>query len=187
MLPHTSSWRRQLSSNNLHDLRIVHGLEDANCRITGTSIVKRKGFLIKRSIVYHVKVIDNPYVYVVDCLHDDFTRLYKSLKHAPKTATDFVHAIAAFPCPKKSMFGSTDALLIKGMCGQLENHLTNVLKICRHFSANSHELKVFVDNCIFEFITRSDPVHAPAGRCHPVARIKAHAVCAERCRSSTVV
>ncbi|EQC30215.1 hypothetical protein SDRG_12066 [Saprolegnia diclina VS20] len=179
--------RRQLSSSNLDDMYIVRGLEVANCRITGTSMVKRKGFLAKHSIVYHVKVINGSHVYVVDCVYEDFARFYKELRTAPKAAVAFLQAIAGFPCPKKSLFGHRDALVIKGMCGQLENHLTNVLRLCRIHGAALPELKEHINACILEFVTHRDPIHAPLGRCHPVLSPHTEADSVRRCLSSTVM
>ncbi|OQR82433.1 hypothetical protein ACHHYP_16059 [Achlya hypogyna] len=179
--------RRKYSSSNIDDMYIVRGLEIANCRITGTSMVRHKGFITKHSIVYHVKVVHGSHVYVVDCVYDDFHRFYKALRGAPRTETAFLQAIAMFPCPRKALFGHRDALVIKGMCGQLENHLTNVLRVCHLLGASSAQLKTHISTCITDFVTRIDPVHSPLGRCRPVHSHQTELDTARRCLSSTVM
>ncbi|OQR82425.1 hypothetical protein ACHHYP_16058 [Achlya hypogyna] len=129
--------------------RIAVGMQAARCRITGASICRRKqgGFrlLSSSTVVYHVKVIDRAGPIVLDWTYDDFVRLYKRLQAMDR---ELCAAIAMFPCPKKTFFGRRNALVIKGMCGELENHLTNVLKIGMQFAAASATLHAAIAECL---------------------------------------
>ncbi|KDO19304.1 hypothetical protein SPRG_14696 [Saprolegnia parasitica CBS 223.65] len=129
---------------------IAHGMLSARCRITGASICRRKtrGFhLSAHTVVYHVKVVAaNGDKYVLDWSHDDFARLYKRLRALDASLKT---AIAAFPCPKRTLFfGRHDALSIKGMCGQLECHLVAILKIGAQCAATSRPLQASLDACL---------------------------------------
>ncbi|EQC30214.1 hypothetical protein SDRG_12065 [Saprolegnia diclina VS20] len=129
---------------------VAHGMRSARCRITGASICRRKtrGFHFSaHTIVYHVKVIaTNGDKYVLDWTHDDFAQLYKRLQALDASLRA---AIAAFPCPKRTLlFGRHDALRIKGMCGQLECHLVAVLKIGTQYAATSCALQAALDDCL---------------------------------------
>ncbi|OQS06351.1 hypothetical protein THRCLA_01614 [Thraustotheca clavata] len=137
--------------------RIAHGMELAKCRISSASVHKRKefvGLITRDTVVYHLKVIDSQALcsYMLNWTHDHFSHLDKQFRRIALENAAFSQAISNFPCPRKLIFNKRDALVVKGMCGQLEYHLVAILKLGVQYAATSSDIQEALRDCLQSII-----------------------------------
>ncbi|EQC27072.1 hypothetical protein SDRG_15082 [Saprolegnia diclina VS20] len=125
--------RSSLSSSEKQSLR---------CCVRGTSVVKRRGtFLSSLQVLYHIKVRVADEVWVSQTAMDDILQLHAQLLSIAKQhCTEFTKALSSLPCPKEPLFKKTEMLVIKGMCGELEHYLLNLVKLCERFDTPDVDL-----------------------------------------------
>ncbi|OQR88103.1 hypothetical protein ACHHYP_07535 [Achlya hypogyna] len=112
-------------------------MQSLRCCVRGTSVVKRdRGFFSSLQVLYHIKVKVADECWVAQYAMADVLQLHARLMLVAKHGGGAFHkALAALPCPKEPLFKKTEMLVIKGMCGELEHYLVNLVKLCQRFEA----------------------------------------------------
>ncbi|ETV93493.1 hypothetical protein H310_12537 [Aphanomyces invadans] len=106
---------------------------DLDCSVQGTSICKTRprALFAPTHVVFLVKLtMPTRQSWCIQCTLHDVARLHRRLVDSVDD-TDFQAALSTLRCPRQPLFRRTNALVVKGMCCDLEFYLTTLLKVCQ--------------------------------------------------------
>ncbi|OQS04869.1 hypothetical protein THRCLA_20775 [Thraustotheca clavata] len=132
----------------------IQSMQSLQCCVRGTSVVKGSGFFSSLQVLYHIKVKLQNQSWVQEHSMEEVLQLHTKLLYIashPKHKSDDLHkALVCLPCPKEPLFKKTEMLVIKGMCGELEHYLINLVKLCQRFQDSPDAERV--EECTLAFL-----------------------------------
>ncbi|KDO21666.1 hypothetical protein SPRG_13004 [Saprolegnia parasitica CBS 223.65] len=146
----------QATANSVKKLTSATSLDDYStvlaawpqwkCCINGSRVIQTNSkkflFFQKVDVVYHVRVATATHRWIVHHTIADFRQLHEALLAVAANNAAFTDALVHFPLPREHLFGRRDMLVIKGMCGNLEHYLVNLLRYIQRTASDSDSARM---------------------------------------------